>query len=247
MPDVEVFDFHFHGEDAGRVREVLEGGEVAGIVCCSALSCPHEEFEERNRPLLELAAGAGRGRLFLLAVVHLSRPGWREHAAGWFDRHPALVGVKLHPPNSGFRLVPELLDPLFDFVLERGLFVASHTVPLAGFSAADFFPSLKRRRETRLVIYHGSRHEESAYLAASFPNVYVEPSWLGFFPPLFRMMSRLGGYGRLLAGTDGPGWFDRFPGSPYADLVEKARAMLPDEETLAGFCCGNARRFLGLD
>jgi len=250
MADIPVFDFHFHckgsQEGADRVARVLDGGEVSGILCCTDLSVGHEEFEDRNGPLLSLSAERGREVLPLLAMVHLNRPGWQEHAAGWFDRWPTLVGVKLHPPTSGYTICPELVNGLFDFVLERDLFVACHTVPLPGLSAAAFHPSLKRRRDVRLVIYHGSTHEESAYLAASFPNVYVEPSWLGFFPDLFELMRKLGGHRKMLAGTDGPGWFDSFPGSPYADLLSLARRHLPDEPTVAAFCAGNARRFLGI-
>ena len=115
-----------------------------------------------------------------------------------------------------------------------------------GLSAAAFHPSLKRRPETKLVIYHGSTHEESAYQATSFRNVHVEPSWLGFFPHLFQLMRKLGGYRKMLAGTDGPGWFDSFDGSPYEDLVQLARQHLDDDETVRDFCARNARRLLGI-
>jgi len=253
MSDVDIFDFHFHyfGKTSvasiERIAAVLDEGQVSGILCCTDLNAPHEEFVERNAPLLELARARGRSVLPLLAMVHLNQPRWQEQAGRWFDGCPELVGVKLHPPVSGYRIEPELVDPLFDFAGERDLLVASHTVPLPGLSAAAFHPSLRRRKQTKLVIYHGSTHEESAYLATSFPNVHVEPSWLGFFPNLFQLMSKLGGYGKLLAGTDGPGWFDGFEGSPYEDLLALARKYLPDEETVAGFVGGNARRLLRIE
>jgi len=247
MSRIDVFDFHFHflgQESLEEIARLLDSGAVSGMLCCTDLGASHEEFEARNEPLLALAAERGKEVLPLLAMVHLNRPDWPRHAARWFDRYDALVGVKLHPPISKYTLTPELVDPLFDFLGERGLFAASHTVPLPGLSAAAFHPSLKRRPKTRLVIYHGSTHEESAYLAASFANVVVEPSWLGFFPGLFQLMAKLGGYGKLLAGTDGPGWFRDFQGSPYEDLVGLARRHLPDEDTARDFCGRNARRFL---
>lgn len=250
MPDIDVFDFHFHFWNKGGtrwIRSVIEDGEVSGLLCCTNLKTPNSLFEVRNHPLLDLAREKGGNVLPLLAMVHLNQPGWQEHARQWFDKYPELVGIKLHPPASGYRLTPEIIDPLFDFAMERELVIASHTVPVPGLSAVSFFPSLKRRRLTRLVLYHASTHEESAYLAASFPNVYVEPSWLGFFPQLFAMMEKLGGYGKLMAGTDGPGWFEDFEGSPYDDLVEKARTLLPDEETVKKFCSLNAKKFLGID
>jgi len=249
MADIDVFDFHFHfsgggADGAARVRHTLDSGEVSGILCCTDLHCEPEQFEERNQPLLALAKEKGKQVLPLLAMIHLNRPGWLDHARTWFDRYPELAGVKLHPPISGYRLTPELLDPLFDFVLERGLFIASHTCPTPGLSAIGFEPSLRRRPKTRLVIYHASTHEETAYLAASFANVYVEPSWLGFFPNLFQQVRKLGGHRKMIAGTDGPGWFADFKGSPYQDLVTLSRGLLPDEPAVKDFCAGNAKRFL---
>ena len=106
MPDVDIFDLHFHyfGKSsvasAERIAAVLDSGEVSGILCCTELKAAHEDFIERNAPLLELAKARGRSVLPLLAMVHLDQPGWQELAAGWFDEYPELVGVKLHPPVS---------------------------------------------------------------------------------------------------------------------------------------------------
>jgi predicted TIM-barrel fold metal-dependent hydrolase len=250
MPDIGVFDFHFHfssGKRSAGLKKTIDGGEVSGILCCTDLRVKNEEFEEKNRELLELAAKKGRKILPLLAVIHPNQPEWERFATKWFDKFPQLAGIKLHPPSSGYLVTPELMDPLFDFALARNLVVASHTCPVPGQSAIAFHDSLKRRREIKFVIYHGSTHEESAYLAEAFPNVYVEPSWLGFFPNLFQLMRKLGGYIKMLAGTDGPGWFDSFKGSPYDDLVQLARKHLPDEETVKDFCARNAKRFLGID
>jgi len=249
MDRIDIFDSHFHcqkGQSANGIAGLLDGGKVCGILCCTDLHAPHDQFEARNQPLLELATQRGKDVLPLLAAVHLNRPNWANHASKWFDRYNVLVGIKLHPPISGYTLTPELLDGLFDFAGERGLLVASHTVPLPELSAGAFHPSLRRRPETRLVIYHGSTHEQSAYLAESFPNVYVEPSWLGFFPNLFQLMRKLGGHRKMLAGTDGPGWFDSFDGCPYEDLVQLARQNLPNEEAVRDFCARNARRLLGI-
>ena len=248
MPDIDVFESHFHSEGpegAATTRKWLDSGEVTGILCCTSLRSRNEDFEARNADLLKLSQELGRDRLPLLAMIHLNQPGWREQAAGWFDRWPTLVGIKLHPPCSKYRLSPELLDPVFDFALERGLCIASHTTPVPGWSAIDFHESLLRRPETRFVIYHGSTHEQSAYLAEAFANVYVEPSWLGFFPSLFQLTRRLGSWRKILAGTDGPGWFASFQGSPYDDLVALARKHLGDEEAVRDFCGNNVRTFLG--
>jgi predicted TIM-barrel fold metal-dependent hydrolase len=248
MTDIKVFEGHFHcqGSDgAATVEKWLDSGELSGILCCTDLSSNHEDFEGVNAPLLALSARRGRDVLPLLAMVHPNRPGWQEHASRWFDAHPTLVGIKLHPPISKYRITSELIDPVFDFANERNLCVASHTTPIPGQSAADFHDSLVRRRETKFIIYHASTHEQSAYLATAFRNVYVEPTWLGFFPHLFQLTRKLGGWEKLIGGTDGPGWFGSFAGSPYADLAKLARQQMgDDEDSVRAFCGGNLQRLL---
>ncbi len=252
MPDIEVFDAHFHyGASFGASdptkfkRDWLDTHEVSGILCCTDLACGHEEFERVNGPLLEMSTQLGRDVLPLLAMVHLNAPQWQEHAKRWFDRYPTLVGIKIHPPVSKYRLSAELLDPLFDFAMERKLCLASHTTPIPGLSSADFHDSLCRRPETTLILYHASPHEQAAYLAEAFANVYVEPSWLGFFPSLFQLTRKLGGWRKLLGGTDGPGWFGAVQGSPYDDLVAVARKHFDgNAEAVADFCGQNVKRLL---
>jgi len=250
MPNIDVFDFHYHYDASdkdwvAKTTGFLDSGEVKGILCCTNLSAGHDEFEARNRDVLDMARKYGKEKFPLLAMTHINQPGWQEHVSQWLARWPEIVGIKLHPPISKFKICPELIDPLFDFALEHNLFIASHTIPLPDMSAAAFAPSLARRREAALVIYHGSTHEESAYLAGSYKNVYVEPTWLGFFPHLFQLMRKLGGYRKMLAGTDGPMWFASFKGSPYEDLVNLTRKhIIDDEASVKGFCCENAQRFL---
>lgn len=250
----KLFDFHFHGYGGGedwtpKVRSALDGGELSGILCCTDLNSKHEEFEEKNRPLLELAHEKGAELLSLAAMIHPDRKGlWRMHAEKWFDKYPELVALKLKPELTDCPICPEYIDMIFDFANERDLLVVSHTQPERGYSAISFAPSLKKFRKTKLVLYHASLNEEAAYLSAVFPNVYVEPSWLAFTPSFFIMMEKLGGYGKMLAGTDGPGWFSSFNGSPYKDIVAKAKEFIRpgNDGALEMFCSGNARKLLKL-
>ena len=258
MADIEVFDFHFHGYNFGKdfsadgnwtdkVRKYLENGETRGILCCTDLRTKNEDFETNNQDLFDLAKEKGKSVLPLAAMLHPGEKGWQDIAKNWFDNHEELVAIKMKPGNSRCEITPEIMDPVFDFALERDLFIVCHTEPVEGLSAGGFYKSLRRRPETRLVLYHGSKHEECAFMANCFKNVYVEPCWLGLFPSLFDMMKKLGGYRKLLAGTDGPGWFANFEGSPYQDLVDIARKLLPDEETVKDFCSRNALKFLGIE
>jgi predicted TIM-barrel fold metal-dependent hydrolase len=60
------------------------------------------------------------------------------------------------------------------------------------------------------------------------------------------MTVKLAGVRKLVAGTDGPGWFADFKGDPYQDLYELSRKMLPDMEKVRAFLSGNAARLLGV-
>ena len=139
----------------------------------------------------------------------------------------------------------ETVGPVFEVAAEKKLIVASHTCPVPARSAIAFLPVLERFPDVTFIIYHASRHEEAAYLSIR-KNVYVEPSWLGFFRPLFDMAGKLGGHHKLLAGTDGPGWFANFEGDPYDDLAQLARRMLPGEKEAKMFLHENAAALLGL-
>lgn len=241
---MRFFDFHTHCEPgwAAEIAAMLNNDDIVGLVCCTALKTGHGEFETANRGLFELSDGENGGKLNILATVHINQPDWREHLTAWLDRHPYLLGVKLHPPISGYKITKELTDPLFELANERGLVIASHTCPEPGLSAIDFAPSLKRFPDTNLIIYHGSRHEDSAYLANQFRNVFVEPSWLGYFPNLFQMMAQLGPR-KLLAGTDGPGWFSRVE-DPYGDLERIVTNLMPDEKERENLLVNNAVELL---
>ena len=245
-----VFDFHFHyserdGGNVDVIRKLLDEGSVEGILCCTSLRIEAKDALPANRPLIEAAARYGKMKLPLLAAVNPSRDGWKDALRSLLDASGEIVGIKLHPPIGKYDVTPETVGPVFEMAAERNLIVASHTCPVPGRSAVAFLPVLERFAGVTFIIYPASTHEEAAYLSMR-KNVYAEPSWLGFFKPLFDMVGKLGGYGKLLAGTDGPGWFASFPGDPYEDLAQLARGMLPGEEEVRMFLYENAAALLGL-
>ncbi len=255
--DLKVFDSHFHGygisgkgEDwTPKIREILEGGEICGMLCCTDLRCRHEDFEETNKTLLELAKEKGRKILPLAAMLHPDKnASWRRHAEKWFDNHAELSAIKMKPEIGGIPVHPDYMDPVFEFANERDIPIVTHTQPERAYSAINYIESLKKFRKTKLVLYHASLNEEAAYLAASFPNVYVEPSWLAFNPNFFHMIGNFGAYSKMLAGTDGPGWFAGFKGSPYEDLVSRAKELIRpgNEQAITDFCRNNALRLLNI-
>jgi len=247
-----IFDFHFHywaredgSSNADVIRGLIEPGALEGILCCTSLGRGIDDPVEANRVLFGLAAELGPKKLPLLASAHPTDAKWREGLERMLSASEAIVGIKLHPPVGRYEVTLETVGPVFEFAEERGLMIASHTCPVPGKSAMSFLPALEEHPEVTFIIYHASTHEESAYLAMR-KNVYVEPTWIGFFRETFDMTGKLGGFGKLLAGTDGPGWFDGFEGDPYDDLHELACRMIDDEENVKSFLYGNAARLLGL-
>ncbi len=245
-----ILDFHFHysekdGGNVSVIEKLLDDGSVEGILCCTSLRAEPRDAVSANRPLIEAAARYGRRKLPLLACVHPSRDGWKAGLDSMLDASEEIVGIKLHPPVGKYDVTLETVGPVFEVAAEKRLIIASHTCPVPGKSAIAFLPALQRFPGVSFIIYHASTHEEAAYLSIR-KNVHVEPTWLGFFHPLFDMVGKLGGYGKLLAGTDGPGWFAGFEGDPYDDLAQLARGMLPGEKELNMFLYENAAALLGL-
>ncbi len=246
-----IFDFHFHyfsgegGGNVGVIEKLLDDGALEGILCCTSLGAEPGAALAANGPLFEAAARYGRRKLPLLAAINPGRDGWRESLDTMLGASEEVVGIKLHPPAGKYDVTPETVGPVFEMAAERKLIVASHTCPVPGRSAVAFLPVLERFAGVTFIIYHASRHEEAAYLSIR-KNVHVEPSWLGFFRPVFDMVGKLGGYRKLLAGTDGPGWFANFEGDPYEDLAQLARRMLPGEKEVRMFLYENAAALLGL-
>ena len=164
----------------------------------------------------------------------------------FLDAHPEVTGIKVHPCHDRWPVAEEVLGPVLNVALERGLYVITHTQTTPGHSSICFAPLLRKRRELRFILGHSAKMEEAAFMASAFKNCYAEPSWLGFFSLLFEMTERLGGHNKILAGTDGPGWFANFDKDPFEDVVEKARGYLPSEREVEMFCYGNAAEFFGL-
>jgi len=245
-----VFDCHLHyfAKDQGNltvITDLLDKSSVEGILCCTDLYVKPSDAVAVNKPLFQAASRYGRQKLPLLATVHPSMSGWEDTLLSMLDVSPEIVGLKLHPPVGHYTVSLETVSEVFEIAARKNLLIASHTCPVPGQSAIAFLPLLERFSEVKFIIYHASTHEESAYLSMR-KNVYVEPTWLGFFKPVFDMVGKLAGYGKLLAGTDGPRWFADFHGDPYDDLAELAAKMLPSEAEVKSFLYDNAAKLLDL-
>jgi len=251
MASIRFFDAHFHvsrrgkeGEDRLSAGALLDAGRIDGVNLILARP-GHAEAETANAEAFALKGKYGK---------HVQLAYWtdptEEDALGktkrFLDAHPQVGGIKIHPAGLGIPITEENFGATLDLALERDLYVITHTQPTPGHSAICFHALLKERPDLRFIVGHGSTIEEAMFMAARYKHCYVEPSWLGFFSPLFEMAERLGGYDKIMAGTDGPGWFERFDGDPFEDVIQRVRGYLPTMQQVRMFCYDNAAQFFRL-
>lgn len=251
MASIRFFDAHFHvsnrggkGKGRGPVSAALDSGRIDGM-----------------NLILARPGSAGTQRANGEAFALKKKYGTRVQLAYWtdpreedylgamkrfLDVHPQVTGIKIHPTACAIPISEENFGATLDLALERDLYVITHTQPTPGHSAICFHALLEKRPDLRFIVGHGSTMEEALFMAAAYKHCYVEPSWLGFFSPLFEMAERIGGYHKIMAGTDGPGWFDGFDGDPFEDVIQRARGYLPTMKEVRMFCYDNAAQFFRL-
>ena len=250
MASIKFFDAHFHvgsgrkGEPGLYAARALDSGQIDGVNLI--LARPGQPGTEAiNAEAFALKKKQGK-RVQLAYWMDPKEEDSFGRMKRFLDAHPDVTGIKIHPAAQGLAITEENYGATLDVAMERDLYVITHTEPTPGHSAICFHALLKKRPELRFIVGHGSTMEESVFMAAAFKNCYVEPSWLGFFSPLFEMSERLGGYHKIMAGTDGPGWFGGFEGDPFEDVIQLARGYLPTMKEVRMFCYDNAAQFFRL-
>ncbi len=250
MSSIKFFDAHFHAGGLGKgdaklhAAALLDTGRIDGMNLI--LSMPSRPgADAMNEQAFALKKKYGK-RVQLSYWTDVNDSDYLARMKSFLDAHPDVTGIKIHPTALNLPITEENFGPTLDVAAERGLYVITHTQPTPGHSAICFHALLKKRPDVRFIVGHGSTMEESVFLATSFKNCYVEPSWLGFYSPLFEMAERLGGHHKIMAGTDGPGWFAGFDGDPFEDVIQLVRGYLPAMKQVRMFCYENAATFFRL-
>jgi len=248
MASIKYFDSHFHvwpGHE-GKLGKFLESGQIDGMNLILASPFAKDQTALNNDAF---ALKKKYGKQVQLAYwMNPLDPGHIKTAELFFKDHPETTGIKIHPCHvNPYPITEEILGPVFDFAKERDLYIITHTQPTPGHSAIHFRSIMAKRPEVRFIVGHGSTMEESVFMATSFKNCYVDPSWLGFFSLLFEMAERLGGFNKLLAGTDGPMWFAGCDIEPFEDVIQLSRKYLPSMKEVKMFCYDNAEIFFRLN
>ncbi|OGF45707.1 MAG: hypothetical protein A2452_13270 [Candidatus Firestonebacteria bacterium RIFOXYC2_FULL_39_67] len=248
MASVKYFDSHFHVWDGnkGKIGQFIEKGQVDGMNLI--LAAPDaKDIEGLNEDAFTLKKKYGK-RIQLAYWVNPLEKGSIKTTERFFKKHPEITGIKIHPCHyKPFEVSEKIVGPILDFAKERDLYVITHTQPTRGQSAIAFRGVLGKRQNLRFILGHGSTIEESVYMAGAFKNCYIEPSWLGFFSLLFEMAERVGGFNKLLVGTDGPIWFSGCNLEPFEDTIQLARKYLPSMKEVKMFCYDNAASFFRLN
>ncbi len=248
MASIKFFDSHIHiypGSE-GRCTKLMESGHVDGMNLI-LLSSAYKEAAKLNEEGFTLKKKFGK-MVQLAYWVNINQKGYMKVMEKAFKEHPEITGVKVHPPGDRREINEKNYGRVFDFAKERGLYMISHTHPMPGANAGAFMPVMQKRKDLRFILGHSSPIEESVFMAVSFENVYVEPSWLSHYPLMFDMMGRLFKHKKMLVGTDGPMRFHRWEvDGVKSDVIEEeiswARKHLPTMREVQAYCYDNAMEF----
>ncbi len=247
MASIKFFDAHYHVWDKTEPQfttRLLDSSRIDGLNLI--LARPGTADPEAANAEAYALKKKYQKRVQLACWVDPREQDYLANLKRFLDTHPQVTGIKIHPVAQKLPITEENFGPTLDIAMERDLYLITHTEPRPGFNAIRFFDLMSKRPKLRFIVGHGSPIEEAMYMATAFENCYVEPSWLGFFSLTFEMAERLGGYHKIMAGTDGPGWFGGIDGDPFEDIVQRARGYLPTMQQVRMFCHDNAASFFRL-
>ena len=163
------------------------------------------------------------------------------------ENRDILRGFKLHPTGAAFDIKPELLDGLFALANREHLIIVTHT-DNGRSKAGQYRPLLDKYPDTRLILYHSSPAAEAFELANTFPNVYIDVSFLAWGKTFQQAALRAIGSKKILFGIDSPLAFpmqDGKPGPHYrAAAMEVAAFYDNDREVVQDVFYRNAERLL---
>lgn len=252
-----IIDFHTHiwNTQLDDVDEFVKGLDAGGIdQACVLPIAPYMTNEDVAR----LVDKHPDRLIGFASVVPFSRTTGipRVDPADELQRaveELGLKGLKIHPLIQGFKIDDPGLVPLMSAAGELDIPVLLHTGPNMGAAGRSANGKVELIEDlalmcpnTTIVAGHADPLDvTTAYMAASMPNVYLEPSisWPTrheILPKLAAQVIRIAGAGKVLYGTD----FSIGRGQRIVDI----NSMLDDcdlsAEDRALIESGNARRLL---
>ncbi|MBI3947898.1 MAG: amidohydrolase family protein [Armatimonadetes bacterium] len=109
-------------------------------------------------------------RFYGYVVVH---PGWPEKAAADLaraEKHPNVIGVKIHPDGHNCRADDPRYERAFAWPAERGLMLLAHS----GKNSAPQFAQWLEKHPTLTVILGHAGSDAHAEVVRKYPNAYAE-------------------------------------------------------------------------
>lgn len=217
----KIIDCHMH---TGNWQHHWTSDELAPILrkegitfaLVSALESPPRTQAVANRAVLEEVAK--HPDLFgALAWAHPLEAGWREDLELTLGAGHC-YGIKIHPARYHYNLdsFPTILRGVFEVARAHRLPIVTHTDEKYS-PPKNFLPLIEEFRDVTLVLYHSYPMIDSIAIAARYPNVYVENSWVADNPEFVLAAVRALGSKRVLYGTDAPVSFGWHPGQPLPE------------------------------
>ena len=243
-----VIDAHTHlGEDRvfglNSLEDVVLGSMDANSIDISLVQpYPGADSAKATHDRISAFAKKHPGRFFGIASINP-----HQDSMAYFNelsrcvKELGFVGVKLH--TIGHAMHPAGADgtTVFESASQLGIPVMVHTGPGIPFAAPSaLVPQLKAFPKVPVVLAHaghGIFSEEATFVAQSFPQVSLEPSWCAFYN-VGAMVDAVGA-SRVMLGTDLP------PNVPI--MIETVRAIGLSKEDEAMVMGGATKEVFQLD
>ena len=179
-----------------------------------------------------------------------SNKNYLEELDSVYQNNKELIkAIKIHPSIDGFEISVDLLKPLFEYANKHNLVIVTHTDNKA--KSSYFISLMELYPQTKLVLYHASPWQEALDLISSYPNVYMDMSYLAWDKEFQQKAVKTVGKERILFGIDSPLGFKTKDGElqpHYREAaIEVADFYNNDKDIIEHIFYKNAEKLFGID
>lgn len=207
---ISEFYSNYNMEHIGSPDELLKSGRRAGVSKYMVFSTATVEKQVRSINDFVIEQARIHDEFIPVGTMHMDYADFEEE----IERISSLgvKGIKLHPDFQRFNLDDEKMNPIFDLMEKKDMFLITHSGDYRyGFSHPLRVANVaKRFKKLRIIAAHcgGWSQWEIARECMVLPNIYVDTcSTTGFIKDdIISKTIKAFGKDRIFFGTDFPMW-----------------------------------------